>query len=180
MVVSPATSSVARRPDKAVAAYLVDQSNYQVYTATFAAVGITAAQDVFELTCSANNRARIRAVYLNQYSDFGDAAAEILSVQIIRGYTVSGSVGGTPPTPTPIVSGGPAAASAVEINNTTVANTGSAVVLVADAWNIAAGWAYTPPPAEQITVAASERIVVRITAPADSLTTNGTLIWEEY
>jgi len=159
-----------------------------IYTATFSAVAVSAAQDVFEITPPANSRVRIRELRLGQYTDFGDAAAEILSVLIIRGYTVSGS-NGTAVTPTNVSghSGALAASSAVEANNTTVANTGSPVTLWADAWNIATPYIFAPTmPAprqgwwgEHLILAPSQRLVFRITAPADALTMNGTLVFEE-
>lgn len=151
-----------------------------VFTSTFAAVAVTAAQDVFEITAPATSKIAIREVRIGQYSDAGDAAAELLSVQIIRGYTVSGS-GGSAGTSNPVAghSGAITSTAAIETNNTTVANTGSPVIMIADAFNVQAGWIYVPDPDERITIAVSTRLVVRITAPADSITMNGTLVYEE-
>jgi hypothetical protein len=149
-----------------------------VYSATFSAVGVAAAQDVFEITAGAAATVFIREVRIGQYSDAGDAAAEMLSLLIVKGYTVSGS-GGSAVTPAPIDGHGAVAVSAVEANNTTVANTGTALTLIADSFNVQAGFLYQPNPSDRIRLAAGERLVVRITAPVDSLTTNGTLIFEE-
>lgn len=150
-----------------------------VYSAAFAGVAVTAAQDVFEITSPATTRVRIREIRLGQYSDAGDAASELLSVQIIRGYTVSGS-GGSAVTPANMSQLTTlAASSTVEANNTTVANTGTGVVLYADAWNVQSGWWYAPSEPEMIAIDVSTRLVVRISAPADSLTCNGTIVFEE-
>jgi hypothetical protein len=159
-----------------------------IYTATFSAVAVTAAQDVFEITAPTTSRVRIREIRLGQYSDAGDAQAELLSVLIISGYTVSGS-GGSTVTPANVEqhSGAPTASSVVEANNTTVANTGTAVTHLADVWNTSAGWLYIPAlpdlragqRGEGIWLPPSRRLVVRITAPADSLTMNGTMVFEE-
>lgn len=151
-----------------------------VYAVTFTAVAVTAAQDLFEITTSATTRALIRGIRIGQYTDAGDAAAEILSILLIRGYTVSGS-GGSAATPANLRgwSGAPTAASACEVNNTTVANTGTAVTLLADTFNVQAGWSYYPAPDDHIVLDVSQRLVVRITAPADSLTMNGTLLFQE-
>ena len=159
-----------------------------IYTATFNAVAVTAAQDVFELVAPANSAVRIRECRIGQYTDFGDAAAEILSVLIIRGYTVSGS-GGTSVTPANVkgLTGSLAASSTVEANNTTVANTGTPITLYSDVWNIATPWWFAPSMpsprsgwwGEHLIIAPSQRVVVRITAPADSITVNGTLVFEE-
>lgn len=151
-----------------------------IFVATFAAVAVTAAQDVFEIVAPASSRLMIREIRLGQYSDPGDAQAEMLSVQIIRGYTTSGSGGGsvTPVNLSP-VSGAAAATATVERNNTTVAQDGTGVVLLADTFNVMGGWRYYPVPEERIEVGVSQRLVVRITAPADSLTMNGTIVYEE-
>jgi hypothetical protein len=135
-----------------------------IFTATFSAVAATAAQDVFEIVAP----------------DAGDAAAELLSVLLIRAYTVSGS-GGSSVTPANISghSAAIAAGSTVEANNTTVANTGTPITLLADAWNVQVGWRYLPLPEERIILEKSQRLVCRITAPADSITLNGTLVFEE-
>jgi hypothetical protein len=149
-----------------------------IFNATFSAVAVSAAQDVFEIVTPANVRARIREVRLGQYTDFGDAAAEILSVTVIRGFTTSGSGGSvvTPAKPKPWT---PASLCTVEANNTTVANTGTTETLIADTFNIAAGWWYRPDQEEMLWLDESSRLVVRITAPADSLTMNGTIVYDE-
>lgn len=151
-----------------------------IYVASFAAVAVTAAQDVFELTASADSRVVIREIRLGQYSDAADAQAEMISIQVIRGYTTSGS-GGAAVTPVNLspVAGALAAVSSVERNNTTVAQDGTGVVLLADSFNVMGGFRYYPVPEERIEVGVSQRLVVRITAPADSLTLNGTLVFEE-
>jgi hypothetical protein len=151
-----------------------------VYIATFSAVSVSAAQDCFELNTSSTHRVALREVRLGQYSDAGDAAAEMLSVLFVRGYTTSGSGGSTV---TPATRSGLAVATAAvstcEINNTTVANTGTAVVLLADSFNVASGFRYYPSPDDAIILQPSSRFVVRITAPTDALTMNGTLVFEE-
>ena len=159
------------------------------YTSSFSAVAVTAAQDVFEIVAHASSAVLIHDVKLGQYTDFGDTAAEILSVIVHRGFTVAGS-NGSANTPTPLRSNSRAAVSTVTTNNTTVANTGTSAVILADTWNIAAGWSLRdtlslPNSADRIgglrgvILQPSERLVIRITAPADSLTCNGTMVFEE-
>lgn len=149
-----------------------------VFTATFAAVAVTAAQDVFEIVAASNTRVRIREIRLSQYSDFGDSQAELLSVSLLRGHSTSGS-GGTSVTPSNLEPWSRASVTTVEANNTTVASGGSPETLLVDAWNVAANFWYAPPPDEQIRINFDQRFVVRITAPADSLTVNGTIVFEE-
>lgn len=151
-----------------------------IYSASFTAVAVSAAQDVFEIVAPSNSRVFIREIRLAQYSDFGDAQAEILSVLVKRGATVTGS-GGSAVTPVNLAghTGAATAASTVAANNTTPAGTGTIVTLISDAWNVSAGWFYTPKRSEAISLKKSQRLVVSITAPADAITLNGTLIFEE-
>jgi hypothetical protein len=149
-----------------------------IFTATFSAVAVTAAQDVFEIVAPSNARVRIHEITLGQYSDFGDAAAEILSVTILRGHTTSGS-GGSSVTPSNMsgTSGASSATATVEANNTTVATGGSPATLRAESWNIQVPWLHIGD--SNFILETSQRLVIRITVPADSLTMNGTLVFEE-
>jgi hypothetical protein len=160
-----------------------------VFTATFSAVAVTAAQDIFSILAPATCRVRIRDIKLMQYSDFGDAQAEILSVLLIYGNTVAGSVG-TAVTPNNLHPWTSAVATAtVRANDTTPASGGTPLTLVADGWNVASGWSLRDSlrlsddrinlPTEGIWIERGGRLCVRITAPADSLTCNGTLVFEE-
>lgn len=145
-----------------------------IFTATLGGIAIVAAQDIFEITAGAK-RVIIRGVLLNQFSDFGDAQAEILSVSIIRGQAAG--TGGSVITPTNLKSGGVAPGAAVK-GNVTGPGAGGTLIL-ADGWNVAAGWTYLPVKAERIDLVPGERAGIRINAPADSLTCNQTLIFEE-
>jgi hypothetical protein len=122
----------------------------------------------------------IREITVGQYSDFADAQAELISVLIRRGHTSTGT-GGTTLTPQTRtgLTGATAAASVVKANNTTVASGGTAVDLIADTFNVAAGWSHRPLPEERIILQPGVRLVCRITAPTDAITTNGTLVFEE-
>ncbi len=70
------------------------------------------------------------------------------------------------------LSGGP-------LLNTTVAADGSPATLLADSFNVQAGWRYMPVVEERIVLEKDQRLVVRITAPAGGLTLNGSLAFEE-
>jgi hypothetical protein len=138
----------------------------------------TAAFDAFEITAPADAAVVLHSLYLSQTSDMGDAAAEQIPVQIIKGYTTSGSVGGTAVV-NPLETGFPAQGSTCEVMNTTVANTGTAVILHTDGWNIAIPYQYRPTPEERLILSPSQRVVVRVGAHADALTIGGTIIFEE-
>ena len=157
-----------------------------LFFATFEDVAITAAQDVFELVAPAGTKVAIHEILLGQTTDFGDAQAELLSIKLIRGHTSAGSAGSSV---TPATRSGhtaaTAAASTVSANNTTIASGGSPETMVSDSFNVAAGLVYRPrlfehpDYDERIVIPAGDRFVARINAPADSITFNGTLIFEE-
>lgn len=153
----------------------------RMYVVSFENVAVTAAQDFFEVSPADDKPVLIHGVYLSQSSDVGDSAEEMLRVTIKRGHTTSGS-GGSAFTPVPLTSSaGAAAGAAAEINNTTVASAGTAVVLHAEAFNIRSGLQYIPTPeARPGASQANTTIVVRLeAAPADSLSMSGLLVFEE-
>ena len=156
-----------------------------VYVATFNAVAVSAAQDAFEIVAPGNSRVAIREIALGQYSDAGDAQAELLSVLLIRGHGTAGSGGSvlTPVNLSPYTSA-PVAGATILANNTTLAATGAGApkTLRAGVWNLQAaggGWVYRPRTRDRIVIEKSQRFVVRLTAPADAITCNGTLVFEE-
>lgn len=147
----------------------------RVYTVTFDAVAVSAAQDLFELTSADDKPIELVRMVLFQSSDVGDAADENLQIKIIRGNTTSGS-GGTSPTPQPVSPGAPAAGFTAEVNNTTVASSGTAVTVFAGGWNVRAGmdlWLAD----EERPGANQGNTLIRVTqsAPADAITMSGTL-----
>jgi hypothetical protein len=148
----------------------------RVYSVSFENVAVSAAQDFFELTPADDHPIVLLALYIDQSSDVGDAAEELLRYKIIRGHTTSGS-GGSTATPRPMDPGDAAAGFACEINNTTIASAGTAVDIHAGAFNIRSGLALIWPP--EMTPVANQgntTIVVRLmAAPADALTMGGTL-----
>ena len=152
----------------------------RTYTVPFTAVSVSAAQDLWEITPADDKPIRVLGLVLGQYSDAGDANAEILSVKISRGWGTSGS-GGTTPTPSPVDPADAAAGFATEMNNTTVASTGTEVVLFGDTWNTQAGYQMWFPEGTQpeCSQANGAILTVRITAPADAITANGTLFVSE-
>jgi len=151
-----------------------------IFSAVASGVAVSAAQDVFELVAGPATRVRMREIRLGQTSDFGDAAAEGLSVTLVRGFTTAGS-GGASVVPANLAGHASAAAatSTVKRNNTTLAQDGTGAVLCADAWNIQEGWCYAPPRDAMPILEKSQRLVVRINAPADEITVNATLVFEE-
>lgn len=151
-----------------------------VFTAPFSAVALTTnAQDMFFVTANSSSRVVIREIGIAQYSDAGDAEAEMLSMSILVG-TTSVAVGSTI-TPRNVLrhTGAPTAGTAVSAPSTTLSSTASAVLMLADAMNVAAGWKYLPAECERIVLEPGQKAVVRMSAPNDALTVNGTLTFQE-
>lgn len=148
----------------------------RVYSVSFEAVAVTAAQDLFEITPGDDHPVILLGMTIDQSSDVGDAAEEMLRYKVIRGHATGGS-GGSAPTPRPMDPGDAAAGFTAEVNNTTIASAGTAVDLAAGAFNIRSGLAvFWPPELCPMANQGNGTIVVRLmAAPADSLTMSGTL-----
>jgi len=152
-----------------------------VYTVPFSATTLTTnAHDLFCLTGSTSSRVVLREIRLGQYSEFGEAQSELLSLTIWTGSTAAAS-GGSTITPRNVQShtGAPTANTSAITASTTLSSTTSAVQRYADAWNVAAGYLYTPPPPERIVINPGQIMVVRMSAPNDAMTMNGTLTFQE-
>lgn len=152
----------------------------RVYSVNFEGVAATATQDLIEISPADDKPIKLLGLFLAQSSDVGDAAEEMLRVQILRGHTTSGS-GGSAQTPVPVDPSDPAAGFAAEVNNTTIASAGTAVILHSDSFNIRAGLQLFWTPETAILARQSDTtIAVRLlAAPADSLTISGTIYVEE-
>lgn len=157
----------------------------RAYSVTFAAVAATVAQDCFYLKPAADKVCLLEYANLSAgggTADAGDTQEELLRVEVIRlPATVTAGSGGGTFTPTPLAVNDTAAGATARINDTTVATTsGTATTLIADGWNNRSPWVYFPAPEHRIVVANAQAVVVRLnTAPADSLSISGSLIFRE-
>lgn len=151
--------------------------NGTVYAIILPATAVTTAIDLLEIQPADDRPVRIVGMEIFQTSDVGDAAEEILPIQIIRGFTASGSSGGSAPTPRDLRRVGATAGFVVEVMNTTVATTGTSHTLLDGGWNVRTPYTFWPdemmcPQASQADVT----LIVRLpSAPADSLTIRGTV-----
>jgi hypothetical protein len=150
----------------------------RMYTVTFENVALAAAQDLFEITPADDKPVRLAALFLANVggtADAGDAQEEMLRLVVRRGYTSSGS-GGSAPTPTPVVASDAAAGFAAEVNNTTLATTGTTTDVHADGWNVRVPYQMIWPPElrPQVSQAQTSLVVRLLAAPADSITCSGT------
>lgn len=156
----------------------------RVYTVGFDNVSVTAIQDFFEITPADDKPIKLRGLVISQTgsSDVGDAQEEMLPIKISRGFTTGGS-GGSAPTPQALDPAGAAAGFTSEVNNTTVATTGTETVLHYDNFNVRAGYMiWWPQDCEPKASQANTTLTVRLTrapAGADAITLSGTLYVEE-
>lgn len=151
----------------------------RMYSVSFSKVAVTALQDFFEVVAPATAVVILHSVVVSQSSDAKDAEDEQLPIAIRSGATTSGS-GGSAPTAIPMSLGDAVFGGTVEVNNTTESQDGSIVTHHAESFNIRAGFAYIPTPEARIVLSPSARLaVVLLTAPTDSLTMDGTLVFEE-
>lgn len=151
-----------------------------MYTVSFTAVASPAAiWDLFELTPADDRPLLIHAIFLGQSTEFADAQEEQLAMRLIRGHTVSGS-GGTATTPRPSFPNAAAASFTAETNNTTIANTGTTVDLHADTWQIRGPYPliFTPEMRPMVNQG-NTTLVLRASAPGDTITVSGTMYVEE-
>jgi hypothetical protein len=152
----------------------------RIYTVVFDNVAVgTAAQDLFELTPADDKPVYLMGLSLDNVggtADAGDAQEELIRITIIRGFTASGS-GGSTPTPQPLNFADAAAGFAAEVNNTTVATTGTSTTLWAGGWNVRIPlrefW-----PEELMPQAGQGNTTIVVRSPntlADAITCSGTL-----
>lgn len=134
----------------------------------------------WNVTAPSGSRVALREIRLGQYTEFGDAQAELLSIILMTGSTAIGSgslITGVNPNR---YSGAPTAGSSVTGPSTTLASTASATLVLADSFNVAAGWYYRPPILERIVLGLSQRLIVHCpSTPNDPITLNGTMVLQE-
>jgi len=152
----------------------------RIYTVQFNAVAIVAAQDLFEIVAGTNRPCQVLAVYISQTLDVGDTEEEILSILFKTGQTTSGS-GGTAPTPIPSNVNDSASQFTAEVNNTTIASTGTIVTHMADGWNVRMPYQLILPDDMQFDITGGERFTCElVSVPNDSLTVSGTIFVKEH
>lgn len=150
-----------------------------VFIVPIDAVAVTAVQDLWSFLPATDKPIELLGAVLNQSSDAGDAQDEQLRVRIRRGFTSAGS-GGSSVTAGLLDALDSAAATTCRINDTTQASGGTIVTLLADAFNVRAGWVYRPLPEERIRCQPGVRLVIDLpAAPADSLTLSGYALIKE-
>lgn len=145
------------------------------YSIPLPETAISAAADLFEITAATDKPIKVWGWNISQDTDVGDAAEEVLQLQLKRGVT-AGS-GGSAQTPVAIVAND-ASAGATSTNRTTAHTNGS--ILWQQGWNIrtvAEHW--FAPEFAPVIGADDDPVVLNMSAPADSITVSGTIMIEE-
>lgn len=147
--------------------------------AQFNGVSITAQQDLFELLAPSAKAVKLYRVILTQTTEVGDAQEENLLILFKRGQTTTGS-GGTTATVTALSGQDSAGTSTVKVNNTTKASVGTISTWWVDTWYERAPYLWLPTEAERPIITPGVRMTIELAStPADSLTANGLLVFEE-
>ena len=145
------------------------------YSVTLPETSFTAAADLFEITVATDKPVRIWGWSISQDTDLGDANEEVLQLTLKRGVTAG--TGGSAITPTPMTEND-TAAGATCTNRTTAHTNGT--ILWLQGWNlrtVAEHW-FTPEAAPVIG-ADADPVVLHVSAPVDSVTATGSLLFEE-
>ena len=150
--------------------------------------------DQFTMDVSSTTNVRVREIRLGQYSEFANAQAEIVGVQILKYIGASGDTGSIGSadndtgsvTPSPVWGTGDTGggscrimASQDNIKQDTGITEFTKKVMYSDVFNVASGWWYYPSEEEMIILEAGDRMIVRTTKFADPTTISGTLVYEE-
>lgn len=155
----------------------------RIYTTKFKAVAVTAAQDLFEILAATGKPIFIHGFTLSQTTEVGDAQEEGLQITTNRGAgSVTSGSGGSTHTPAPVNVDDTASGATVEINNTTIMSvgTGTLTELEAFAWNVRGPFDRWYTPETRPYIKPGDRWTLELeTAPADSITMSGTVIFEE-
>jgi hypothetical protein len=149
-----------------------------IFICPFTAIALTTAGpvDLFFIANAAAGRLAIREVRLGQYTEFGDAQAELFSIQLMTGTTSTAVGTALSPQNVRQHTGASTAAFSVAGPSTPLSSTASAALRMADAWNVAARWFWRPAEDERPVLNASQKAVLRLAStPNDAITLNGTL-----
>ena len=152
----------------------------RIYTAVFKGTAVTAAQDLFELAAPADTAVKVHGWTLSQITEVADAEEEMLTITVNRGEGSTSGSGGASVTPAARSAGDSASGVTVERNNTTIMSAGTITELETYAWNVRVPLQMLYTPETMPIISASDRLTVELeTAPGDSITMHGTLIFEE-
>jgi hypothetical protein len=150
----------------------------RLYSVTFAAVSVSAQQDLFYIKPAADKICVIEAVYLGASggaADAGDAQEELFDVQLIHLQTsIVAPTGGSTITPSPVAINDTAAGFTAIINGTGKASATTSIARHPDGFNTRVPYVYAPPAEHRDLVANPNAMVFRLnTTPADAILLSG-------
>ena len=122
--------------------------------------------DLIQITSHTNRVTRIAAIHVEQHTDYGDAQAEGIRLQLAR-FTTAGGLGAAI-TPTPLSPADGAFGGTVLGGTEAVALTaaGTLTVVIEGGMNVQAGWHWTPPPGYEWEITGAGKMVLKIKLPA--------------
>jgi hypothetical protein len=137
----------------------------------FASITAAAAQDLIQLTAAATKVVKILAVHVEQSSKYGDANAQGLRLQVIRGTAGGGgtliTTNAAPVSPSDTAFAGTVRGGQTGALLTALTPIAAPFVLAEGGMNNQAGWHWTPPENKAWEVAPSAIVALRTqTAPA--------------
>jgi hypothetical protein len=151
------------------------------YTVTFTPTSETVAVDLIALVAADDIPVKVRAIRVWQTSDFGDAQAEGLTINLVRGNTTNGSGGGGG-TNTAVGGSHDASASFTSrVGDTTAASAGSPVTVYSTGWTAQAPFEMIfPEDMMRGTDQGAGQLVLRLGgAPVDAITVGAQVdVWE--
>lgn len=151
----------------------------RMYSVNFSDVAVSAAQDLINITATANMAFKVHRIELGQRSL---TAWEAKPVQLRRNpATLTAGAGGTVVTPRPLTNGDAAATVTARANDTTSQTTsGTQAILLARDWEFLNGFLVVYTPDERPVIAPSQGLALTLTtAPSGSMTCSGSIIIEE-
>lgn len=151
-----------------------------IYASTFAATANAAAADIWEVTAPSDATVIIHGFSVYQTTDLGDAFEEVLALTAARSTGSTSGSGGQSVTTTAIAKGTPAFGGTVEGLNTTQVTGGTTTVGERWGWNIRIPLLVIYTPEMRPMVSPSDRWVLAMPAPADSITIGATVWYEEF
>ncbi len=151
----------------------------RLYSVSFQNVTISAAQDLFNIKCSASNIIAIQSVEIGQITGTSVANQRIRFRYVPT--TVTNGSGGGAGTINKLVSGDAASNSTARINDTVQAtSSGTILDLWNDSWNIINGYLWVPPiPSRPIIIPPSAAFVLSLDSAPATIVTNATIVFEE-
>tara|TARA_Y100000310_G_scaffold225274_1_gene227310 strand:- start:764 stop:1297 length:534 start_codon:yes stop_codon:yes gene_type:complete len=139
-------------------------------------------RDIFELQGTINTRISLISVDLSQHSEVAGASEESIPVEILTGGVGARAVGGTTGAPVRFGDNSKGATALAEcVYNSTDAGLAATdeTLRHGDAWHLNKKFVHSPPVYARIGSSINGRIAVRIGVPADAISINGNIVWQE-